>query len=43
MDNFIKEMISLSEESRDELINLSVNTSLDRVYFILIKALNCAE
>ena len=43
MDTFIKEMAAPAEESRDELINLSVNASLDRMYFILIKALNNAE
>lgn len=43
MDTFIKEMAAPAEESRDELINLSVNASLDRMYFILIKALNSAE
>lgn len=36
-------MAAPAEESRDELINLSVNASLDRMYFILIKALNSAE
>jgi len=40
MDIVIKEMLNPEKTNRDELINLSVNASLDKIYFILVKALN---
>lgn len=40
MDIIIKEMLNPEGTTRDELINLSVNASLDKIYFILVKALN---
>lgn len=40
MDIIIKEMLNPEGTNRDELINLSVNASLDKIYFILVKALN---
>ncbi len=43
MDILIKEMISADDETRNEFINLAVNSSLDKVYFVLIRALNSAE
>jgi len=43
MDLVIKEMLNPVRISRDELINLSVNASLDKIYFILVKALNNAD
>lgn len=43
MDLVIKEMLNPVHVSRDELINLSVNASLDKIYFILVKALNSAD
>ena len=43
MDMLIKEMMVPDSESRNECINLAVNASLDKIYFILIKALNSAE
>lgn len=41
MDILIKKMSS--QQDRDELINLTVNASLDKIYFVLIKALNNAD
>ena len=43
VDLIIKEMLNSSGTQRDELVNLSVNLSLDKVYFVLVKALNSAE
>lgn len=43
MDLVIKEMLSPTTISRDELVNLSINASLDKIYFILVKALNSAD
>lgn len=43
MDILIKEMMLPGSESRNEFVNLAVNASLDKIYFILIKALNSAE
>ncbi len=43
MDILIKEMSNPLQPERDNLLNLSVNYALDKVYFILIKALNNAE
>ncbi|MBP5697912.1 MAG: hypothetical protein J6W96_00085, partial [Alphaproteobacteria bacterium] len=43
MDIVMKDMSSSSGTNRDELVNFSVNQSLDKVYFILVKALNSAE
>lgn len=40
VDVLIKEMANGSNNVRNELINLSVKSSLDKTYFILIKALN---
>lgn len=40
MDIIIKEMQNPNGSNHDELINLSVNASLDKIYFILVKALN---
>ena len=41
MDMLIKEL--LSTNNRNELLNFTVRNSLDKVYFILVKALNSAE
>lgn len=43
MDIFIKKMLDPNRETRNEFINLAVNASLDKIYFILIKALNSVE
>lgn len=43
MDNVIKDILSNTGVNRDELINLSVNQSLDKIYFILVKALNSSD
>lgn len=43
MDILIKEMSNPVHNNKDNLINLSVNYSLDKIYFILIKALNNAD
>ncbi len=43
MDVLIKEMTNSAQENRNELLNFSVNGALDKVYFILVKALNSAE
>lgn len=43
MDLFIKDVISSTTGNQNELINLAVRNSLDKLYFILIKALNNAE
>ena len=43
MDMVIKDMLNSEAATRDELINFSVNQSLDKVYFVLVKALNSAE
>lgn len=43
VDIIIKEMFNPQGNSRDELINLSVNMSLDKIYFVLVKALNSAD
>lgn len=41
MDILIKQIST--QQNRDELLNFAVNTSLDKVYFILVKALNNAD
>ena len=43
MDVMIKEMNNPLPTRKEELINLSVNMSLDKLYFVLIKTLNNAE
>lgn len=43
MDLVIKDILNPDGTNRNELLNLSVNTSLDKVYFVLIKALNSTE
>lgn len=43
IDVMIKEMNNPLPTRKEELINLSVNMSLDKIYFILIKTLNNAE
>ena len=43
MDMLIKELSNPLQSDRDNLLNLSVNYALDKVYFILIKALNNAD
>jgi len=43
MDLIIKEMLNPAKNNRDELINFSVNMSFDKIYFILVKALNSAD
>lgn len=43
MDLVIKDILNSSGANRDELVNLSQNSSLDKVYFVLIKALNSVE
>lgn len=43
MDVFIKEMTNAENTGRNELVNLSVKASLDKIYFILIKVLNSVE
>ncbi len=43
METLIKELGNPTVMTRDEIINLAVNNSLDKVYFTLIKALNSAE
>lgn len=43
MDILIKEMSDPSPTKRKELINLSVNSSLDKVYFILVRTLNYVD
>ena len=43
VDIIIKEMFNPQGNSRDELVNLSVNMSLDKIYFVLVKALNSAD
>ena len=43
MDIVMKEMQSSDGTSHDELINLAVNQSLDKIYFILVKALNNSD
>ncbi len=43
MDNMIKDMLNSTGVNRDEMVNLSVNQSLDKIYFILVKALNSSD
>lgn len=43
MDNLIKDMTNPLSSNRDELVNFAVNASAEKMYFILIKALNNAE
>ncbi len=43
METLIKELGNPSVMTKDEILSLAVNNSLDKVYFTLIKALNSAE
>ena len=43
MDLAIKEVLNPDGVSKDEIINLSVNSALDKVYFVLVKALNSVD
>ena len=43
MDGLIKEIAASDNLRHNELINFAVNSFLDKVYFVLIKALNNAE
>ena len=43
MPYLLKEINAPKQMSRNELLNLTVNSSLDKIYFTLIKALNSAE
>ena len=43
MDMIIKELFNPAYPNHDELINFSVNMSLDKIYFILVRALNSAD
>ncbi len=43
MDILVKKLLSAETINKNELINLSVNHSLEKIYFILIKSLNNAE
>lgn len=43
MDIVVKDMLNPTSVNRDEMINFSVNQSLDKIYFILVKALNSAD
>ncbi len=43
MDLLIKKLLHTENTEKNELINLSVNYSLDKIYFTLIKSLNNVE
>ena len=43
MDLAIKEVLNSDEITKNEIINLSANSALDKVYFVLVKALNSVE
>lgn len=43
MDMIIKELFNPAYQNHDELINFTVNMSLDKIYFILVRALNSAD
>ena len=43
METLIKEAINPTSISKTEILNLSVTSSLDKIYFVLVKALNSAE
>ena len=43
METLIKEANNPTSMSRDEILNMCVKNSLDKIYFTLIKALNSAE
>ena len=43
MEGLLKEINAPKQMSKNELLNLTVNSSLDKIYFTLIKALNSAE
>jgi hypothetical protein len=43
MDLALKETLSSNGSTKDEIINLSVNSALDKVYFVLVKALNSVD
>ena len=43
MDLAIKDVLNPDGASKDEIVNLSVNSALDKVYFVLVKALNSVD
>ena len=43
MDGVIKEINFPKQMTRNEILNFTVSSSLDKIYFTLIKALNSAE
>ncbi|MBR5598522.1 MAG: hypothetical protein IKW39_00615, partial [Alphaproteobacteria bacterium] len=43
MEGLIKELTSPKQMTKNEILNFAVNSSLDKIYFTLIKALNSAE
>jgi uncharacterized protein YukE len=43
MDLLVKDVLNPHKENTDELINFSVNASLEKIYFILVKSLNSAD
>lgn len=43
MDILLKDISNSNEAAKNELINFAVNSSLDKIYFILVKTLNSAE
>lgn len=43
MDILVKKLLHAEDTDKNELINFSVNYSLDKIYFTLIKALNNVE
>ena len=43
METLIKEAINPTTMQRNEVLNLSVTSSLDKIYFVLVKSLNSAE
>ena len=43
METLIKELNNPSVMTKDEILSMAVNNSLDKIYFTLIKALNSAE
>ena len=43
MDILLKDISNSDETSKNELINFAVNSTLDKIYFILVKTLNSAE
>ena len=43
MEGLIKELYAPKQMTRNEILSFAVNSSLDKIYFTLIKALNSAE